>query len=733
MTKHDVQTQYYTVETPSREGRTANNRWSWRSYWSNRNEQSKAAISNSRFRAFWRCLVVLSPIPLTVIVLGLNISNYYCFDWGRPNQNSILDALLFVAKIHDILIAASMSAIVLHRVLYDLTMKDGISLAALTPAYQLTQSRFMFRWAFWTDMLSRGRISLGILIALAVFLVNIANPSAAIAILPKSGWWPVPPSILSSGLNYTSVGAFYITNSTSVWPDEVSASYLPTDEPGGDCLSSWAVLEASCPAAGYLPVTEALLNDGFQSNGWWNVLLSNDDISRSLMSLGPGYFDPNFRNRWSIASSVSQIMASSLWSYDNNQAYNLTLGFRGPPLLKPLVQVECAVSEVVDSTLMFPHSYIPVPGTINSNDSWTLDTTMAWDDAISKDSSDIHFIWASLPNNNSGPSLLAAFNLNNTGNSFNYTDASGVSHTGDNHTAFTCSVDARWAPVQMWMLPGNDLDYRIHEVTPFDLDKGPFDFLWSPDQIPNLQQIQIDPAWAASLNVYIPNSTTTLTMEQIVRISEFMNDDYWSDGTTDDFLSLVAVGVGMMVTDGLARLSWSDQLVALVTDNSSSSPYLANFGNNASLDTTRLAPQINPDWLEMNFASNRLGWSYGLAGATIKFALAVLVLHLIIAVFHTGIVVASRDVWTTTSWRSMGELLVLAINSDRSEKLQNTCAGINLSSTWRKRMKIRETTEGHLGLVVDDDAIGDVEQGTGLGGEKPVPGRLYGRIHTNDK
>ena len=123
-----------------------------------------------------------------------------------------------------------------------------------------------------------------------------------------------------------------------------------------------------------------------------------------------------------------------------------------------------------------------------------MDTTIAWDDAISEGSSDVHFIWSSLPNNNSGPSLLAAFNLNNTRNSFNYTDASGVSHTGDNNTAFTCSVDARWAPVQMWMLPGNDLDFRIHEITPFDLDNGPYNFLWSPDQIPNLQQIQIDPA-----------------------------------------------------------------------------------------------------------------------------------------------------------------------------------------------------------------------------------------------
>lgn len=732
MTKQEVQTQYRAVHPPRwEEDVIADQRWSWRSLWPSRNETSKVAISNSRFRAIWRCFVILSPIPLTLIVLGLNISNYYCFDWGRPNQNSILDGLQFVAKVHDLLIAASVTAIVLHSVLYHLTMKDGLSLAAITPAYQLNKTRFIFKRAFWIDMFSHGRISLGILITLAVFLINIAGPSAAIAVIPKAGWWPVPPSILWAGSDYNSVGAFYITNRTSIWPDEVSVSYLPTDEPAGDCLSSWAIIEESCPAAGYLPVTEALSNGDFQTNGLWNVLLSNLDTSRSLTSVGPTYFfnDIN-RKRWSISSSISQLMATSLYEYDNNDNYEQTLGYHGTPLLKPLVQVECAVSEVASSTLVFPHDYIPLPGA-NSNETWSVDTSVGWDTVISGHTSNVHFLWASLQNNNSGPSLLAAFNINNTHNAFNYTDSSGVSHTGDNQTAFTCSIDARWAPVKMWMLPGIDFDYRVHENSPFDL-AGSLDFLWSPDQIPNLQQIQIDPAWAASLNVHTPNSTYTLTMEQVVRISAEMNADSWSNGTTDDFLNLVAAGIGMMVTDGLARLSWSDQLVALVSNNQGN--FLQNWGTNASLDATRIALNINPDWLELNFASYRQGWSYSLSGVTIKLALGVLVLHLATAVIHTVIVVGSRDAWTTKSWRSMGELLVLAINSDRSEKLQNTCAGIDSSRTWRKKLKIREIEQGHLGLVVDDHGdIDDVEQETMVGGEKPkaVPGRRYGRIRTD--
>jgi hypothetical protein len=610
-------------------------------------------------------------------------------------------------------------------------MKDGLPLAAVTPAYQLGQIRFIFRRAFWTDMFGHGRISLGILITLAVFIINISGPSAAIAVLPKAGWWPVPESMVYAGSGYNTVGSFYITNSTPIWPGEVSASYLPENEPNGDCLSSWAIIEESCPAAGYLPVAEALVNPNFQFNGLWNVLLSNLDTSRSLTSVGPAYFDSAFnQTRWSLTSSISQIMATSLSNYDNNDDYNQTLGFYGPPLLKPLVQVECAVGEVVSSTLVFPHDYIPLPGA-NSNETWAVDTNLGWDSAIVDHTSNVHFLWASLQHNNSRPSLLAAFNINNTHNSFNYTDSSGVPHKGDNQTAFTCSIDARWAPVKMWMLPGMDFDYRIHESSPFDL-AGSLDFLWSPDQILNLQQIQIDPAWAASLNVEIPNSSHTLTMEQVVRLSANMNVDAWSNGTTDGLLDLVAAGVGMMVTDGLARLSWSDQLVALVSDNDGY--YLQNWGTNASLDATRMSPNISSDWLNLDFASYRQGWSYSLTGVTIKLALGVLLLHLAIAVIHTVIVVGSREAWSTKSWRTMGELLVLAVNSDRSDKLQNTCAGIESSSTWRKKLKIREIEEGHLGLVVGNHGnADDFEEGIAIDGEKSkaTPGRRYGHMRTD--
>jgi hypothetical protein len=66
-------------------------------------------------------------------------------------------------------------------------------------------------------------------------------------------------------------------------------------------------------------------------------------------------------------------MPTSLSNHDNYDNYEQPLGFQGPPLLKPLVQVECAVQEIVSSTLEFPHDYISLPDA-SSSDTWTIDT-----------------------------------------------------------------------------------------------------------------------------------------------------------------------------------------------------------------------------------------------------------------------------------------------------------------------------------------------------------------------
>jgi hypothetical protein len=52
------------------------------------------------------------------------------------------------------------------------------------------------------------------------------------------------------------------------------------------------------------------------------------------------------------------------------------------------------------------------------------------------------------------------------------------------------------------------------------------------------------------------------------------------------------------------------------------------------------------------------------------------------------------------AWETIPEFFALAINSGPSEKLGNACAGISESRTWNESVAVRETSEGHLEMVL---------------------------------
>ena len=72
--------------------------------------------------------------------------------------------------------------------------------------------------------------------------------------------------------------------------------------------------------------------------------------------------------------------------------------------------------------------------------------------------------------------------------------------------------------------------------------------------------------------------------------------------------------------------------------------------------------------------------------------------------------------------KTINETIGVAMNSTPTEKLMNTCAGINQLSTWKKIVRIRETNGTHLELVFEDGS--DEEEI----GKKPVPGKDYGSL-----
>ena len=70
-------------------------------------------------------------------------------------------------------------------------------------------------------------------------------------------------------------------------------------------------------------------------------------------------------------------------------------------------------------------------------------------------------------------------------------------------------------------------------------------------------------------------------------------------------------------------------------------------------------------------------------------------------------------------------MVVLAMNSKRTEKLQNTCAGVAEDSTFNEIVKIREVGDGHLELVFGADDEYDRNH------QKLKPEKYYGGLQGN--
>lgn len=82
------------------------------------------------------------------------------------------------------------------------------------------------------------------------------------------------------------------------------------------------------------------------------------------------------------------------------------------------------------------------------------------------------------------------------------------------------------------------------------------------------------------------------------------------------------------------------------------------------------------------------GYGCGFKGPFIYIAVIILIVHVVVASIHIGVVL--REGTRSSVWSSPGELLALAINSEREPKLGNTGAGVRSKQTWALMAKVRE-------------------------------------------
>ena len=153
-------------------------------------EQTKVAIRKSRTTALLRALIHVVPVGVALWEIVLNWNTYFV---GYAIYNQAY--YQFGAKLHEIFIEASLSAIVFSYVRYELMLGSGIPFGALFSGLQISQASYLWSMEFWGTVFSRtislkSKVKLVVVVTASVFLAAIAGPSSAILLVPRSDYWP---------------------------------------------------------------------------------------------------------------------------------------------------------------------------------------------------------------------------------------------------------------------------------------------------------------------------------------------------------------------------------------------------------------------------------------------------------------------------------------------------------------------------------------------------------------
>ena len=183
-------------------------------------EATKIAICKSRTTALLRALIHFIPVGVALWEIVLNWNTYFV---GYDVYN--LAYYQFGAKLHEIAIEASLSAVIFSYVRYELMLGDGIPFGALFCGLQISQASYLWSMEFWGTITSRNistksKLRLLVVVTASIFLATVTGPSSAILLVPRLDYWPAGSTNI--WINITS---------DSLWPSRLVNSFLG--------ISSW--------------------------------------------------------------------------------------------------------------------------------------------------------------------------------------------------------------------------------------------------------------------------------------------------------------------------------------------------------------------------------------------------------------------------------------------------------------------------------------------------------------
>ncbi|KAI4214291.1 MAG: hypothetical protein LQ351_003044 [Letrouitia transgressa] len=628
------------------------------------------------------------------------------------------------AKLQELLIIASLATIVFQLVRDELIYGDGLPLGLVGAGLDFTKLSFF--WSpeiigslngFFKGRRKYRKLQLLIFLVVAGVLAVLAGPACAVLLVPQSQDWPAG-------------GTSFFLNGTrdEFWPSKLALEPSPLSKA---CSSSNGTRYALCLSGGFRSLWYHY--SGVDPSTFTNIVqpyakdLSGNRYYRPMRNLRPafiqtislGIYHGNpfiIQPHLAVAILLDQLMQdwwkALLLKYrfkENNIDDRKAIA---PKILSPIANVHCAPAQILRSTnytIQFPSLQSADPFVEQLNGSTLPDHP----------TSHLRFSWVALPKSLAAVSTGAILQ-------------SGWDSENQTRLVVGCSVQAQWVPADIqtdaytfWQgwYPKN-ISFEAAYPT-----KG--DQLFQDGSTSLRSSIAIESSWLNALTPATPTEGPGYhewgpsTIESLISAAGLTDGldidaasplDLWESPGDTSRPDLLASIIASVFADGLSRVN-----VAKLYDTHES-PLgwsLADYGKEDNFDDRlvrghrALRP---PNVTESEFSELKVdfaisGLSYRLTLAQ-KLSLAVLFLHMAIAVSHT--------LWTigrgksSACWDSFTEYFVLAQNSRPAyHALENTAAGLKHSSTFARRVAIRATRTSsfpdadHLEVIYDEPGVND--------------------------
>lgn len=673
-----------------------------------RKEEPKQAVNKGLTTAILSLVAAhLVPVTAALVLVSINLHGYYIGGElsGPSGYDDVkLSGLQFAAKLHELAIQGSLSVIIVGLIRQELVAGEGIPFGAIFGSLQFSDLSYLFSKEFLGILRARFekpivKIRLIALIVVGALLALTAGPSSAIAMRPRLDNWP------AGGTD------FYLnTTVEEIWPSLINATTIPTScsniTLGTACMSrNWEAFFYQL-LEHYPKLTDrATMPESLQIDSPESIRLM---YTRQTQGLYTNFETVATTQMSTLADSLAEV--GRLWAIAANELYlvspkqprkfmyrnDATYFIKG--VRQPITAAKCQAQnntpqlqqQLLNNTVEFPIVSSLCNKSAPSSSRYSMQSTQSQMIAefLNGSTSAPHLQFVQLDVKEMGNNTIGAF-------------ATFPSSWPSGGVLLTCAVDARWVPSTL------ESTRNIMKV----VSGRPTSWPDTGACISSAFPIKATSEWAQYLNPYLQSLNRTLFHTIVDRLG--LQAFPWTEPSTVQALTESILTT--MITSGLARTASSATIQGQLKDcpdnncDESCGAWCLDmmpkpkqeFGYGG--DIYNLSGIPDPSKLAKFTVQVEVnGYAYSSNGATMILSCAVLLAYCVLVGIHSAFVLITRR--SSNAWDSVSEVTALAMQSQPTEALINTCAGINTTRAFSNLVRIVRTgpQKDHLELDFGD-------------------------------